>query len=173
MTLSMIEKLDIYNKEKHKTGKIIERKDDVKLDKEDYILGVQCWIINKEGEILLTQRKLNKIHGGMWEPTGGLVKSGENSIQGIKRELQEEIGISIADNELFFVKEKIEEGEHCNCFRDVYIIKKDINLNGLHFNDGEVINAQYVTIEKLSYMIEHGESFEWLRYFIDLYKTIK
>lgn len=43
----------------------------------------------------------------------------------------------------------------------------------LHFNDGEVINAQFVTIEKLSYMIEQGESFEWLGYFIDLYKTIK
>ena len=109
----------------------------------------------------------------MWEPTGGLVISGENSIQGIKRELQEEIGLNVSDNELFLVKEKIEEEENCNSFRDVYIIKKDIDLNELHFYDGEVINAQYVTIEKLSYMIEQGESFEWLRYFIDLYRKIK
>lgn len=169
----MVEKLDIYNREKIKTGKIIERKEGVKLDKEEYILAVQCWIINGKGEILLTQRKLGKIHGGMWEPTGGLVISGENSIEGIKRELQEEIGLNVSDNELFLVKEKIDEGENCRSFRDVYIIKKDINLNELHFNDGEVINAKYVTIEKLSYMIEQGESFEWLRYFIDLYRTIK
>lgn len=168
----MVEKLDIYNREKSRTGKIVERREGVKLKKEEYILSVQCWIINKQGEILLTQRKLNKIHGGMWEPTGGLVISGENSIQGIKRELQEEIGLNVSDNELFLVEEKIEE-ENCNFFRDVYIIKKDIDLNELHFNDGEVINAQYVTIEKLSYMIEQGESFEWLRYFIDLYRTIK
>lgn len=169
----MIERLDIYNREKIKTGKIVERKEGVKLNKGEYILAVQCWIINKQGEILLTQRKLNKIHGGMWEPTGGLVISGENSIQGIKRELQEEIGLNVPDNELLFVKEKIEDDENCNSFRDVYVIKKDIDLNELHFNDGEVINAQYVTIEKLLYMIEQGESFEWLRYFIDLYKTIK
>lgn len=169
----MVEKLDIYNREKIKTGKIIERKEGVKLDKEEYILAVQCWIINGKGEILLTQRKLGKIHGGMWEPTGGLVISGENSIEGIKRELQEEIGLNVSDNELFLVKEKIDEEENCRSFRDVYIIKKDINLNELYFNDGEVINAKYVTIEKLSYMIEQGESFEWLRYFIDLYRTIK
>lgn len=169
----MVEKLDIYNKEKNKTGKIVERKEGVKLDNEEYILAVQCWIINKKGEILLTQRKLDKIHGGKWEPTGGLVISGENSIQGIKRELQEEIGLNISNDELFLVKEKIEEGENCNTIRDIYIVRKDIDLNELHFNDGEVINAQFVTIEKLSYMIEQGESFEWLGYFIDLYKTIK
>ncbi len=169
----MVEKLDIYNREKIRTGKIIERREGAKFNKDEYILAVQCWIINKKGEILLTQRKLNKIHGGMWEPTGGLVISGENSIQGIKRELQEEIGLNVSENELLLVKEKIEEGENCNSFRDVYIIKKDIDLNELHFNDGEVINAQYVTIEKLLYMIEQGESFEWLRYFIDLYRTIK
>lgn len=169
----MIEKLDIYNKEKNKTGKIIERKDGVKLNKEEYVLAVQCWIINKKGEILLTQRKFDKIHGGKWEPTGGLVISGENSFQGMKRELQEEIGIDISNDELFLVKEKIEKGENYNTFRDVYIIKKDIDLKELHFNDGEVINAQYVTIEKLLHMIEQGESFEWLRYFVDLYRTIK
>lgn len=169
----MVEKLDIYNREKIRTGKIIERREGVKFNKDEYILAVQCWIINKKGEILLTQRKLNKINGGMWEPTDGLVISGENSIQGIKRELQEEIGLNVSDNELLLVKEEIEEGENCNCFRDVYIIKKDIDLSELHFNDGEVINAQYVTIEKLLYMIEQGESFEWLRYFIDLYRTIK
>ena len=60
----------------------------------------------------------------MWEPTGGLVKSGENSLQGIKRELQEELGINVSDNGLILVKEKIEEEENCNSFRDVYIVKK-------------------------------------------------
>lgn len=47
----MGEKLDIYNSEKIKTGKIIERKGGVKLEKGEYILAVQCWIINGKGEI--------------------------------------------------------------------------------------------------------------------------
>ena len=168
----MIERLDIYDNEKKKTGNIIERKEGLCLGEEEYILAVQCWIINKKREILLTQRKFDKGYGGMWEPTGGLVISGENSIQGVKRELQEEIGLNISKEDLFLVKEKIEKDENCNTFRDVYIVKKDIKLNELNFNDGEVINAQYVTVEKLSHMIDQGESFEWLRYFVDLYKTI-
>ena len=52
----MVEKLDIYNKEKNKTGKIVERKEGVKLDNEEYILAVQCWIINKKGEIANTEK---------------------------------------------------------------------------------------------------------------------
>ena len=91
----MSEKLDIYNYKRIKTGKIIERQENVILDKCDYILAIQCWIINAKGEILLTRRKLGKVHGGMWEPTGGLVQSGENSIQATQRELNEEIGINI------------------------------------------------------------------------------
>ena len=168
----MIERLDIYDNEKKKTGKIVERKEGLKLGKEEYILAVQCWIINKKREILLTQRKFDKSYGGMWEPTGGLVKSGEDSIQGVTRELQEEIGLNISKEDIILVKEKIDKDENCNTFRDVYIVKKDISLNELHFNDGEVINAQYVTVETLSHMIGRGESFEWLRYFMDLYKTI-
>ena len=150
----MIERLDIYDNERHKTCKIIERKEGLRLGEEEYILAVQCWIINKKREILLTQRKFDKGYGGMWEPTGGLVISGENSIQGVKRELQEEIGLNISKEDLFLVKEKIEKDENCNTFRDVYIVKKDIRLNELQFNDGEVINAQYVTVEKLSHMID-------------------
>ena len=124
----MSEKLDVYNYKRIKTGKIIERNENAILDKCDYILAIQCWIINAKCEILLTRRKLGKVHGGMWEPTGGLVQSGENSIQATKRELNEEIGINISERELKFIKEKIDKSDRHNVFRDVYVIKKDINI---------------------------------------------
>lgn len=41
----------------------------------------------------------------MWEPTSGLIISRENSVQGIKRELLEEIGIDISEKELKLYKE--------------------------------------------------------------------
>jgi isopentenyldiphosphate isomerase len=56
----MIEILDVYNREKNRIGKTIERKLGEKLNKGEYIISVQCWIINRKGEILLTQRRLNK-----------------------------------------------------------------------------------------------------------------
>ena len=123
----MSEKLDVYNYKRIKTGKIIERNENAILDKCDYILAIQCWIINAKCEILLTRRKLGKVHGGMWEPTGGLVQSGENSIQATKRELNEEIGINISERELKFIKEKIDK----ILFGDLPIRKKRIEIRKL------------------------------------------
>ena len=165
----MAEKLDVYNIDKKRTGKVIERKQGVTLNNGEYIISVQCWIVNSEGKILLTQRSLNKNNGGKWEPTGGLVVSGETSKQGIKRELKEEIGLDIEEDKIRLIKEIVEENEKLNFFRDIYLIKEDINLDELSFND-EVIDAKYVTIEEFSKMIENNESFEWLKYFLDVMK---
>ena len=164
----MYEKLDIYDKNRIKTGKIIERKEDIPLEKNELVLAVQCWIINNKNEILLTQRKNEKKYGGMWEPTSGLVTSGENSIQGIKRELKEEIGVEIEDKDLKLLKTVIGE----RTIRDIYIINKNIDIGDIRFNDGEVINAKYVTAEELKKMIDDGEAFEWLRWFLDDYEKI-
>ena len=101
--------------------------------------------------------------------TGGLVVSGETSKQGIKRELKEEIGLDIEEDKIRLIKEIVEENEKLNFFRDIYLIKEDINLDELSFND-EVIDAKYVTIEEFSKMIENNESFEWLKYFLDVMK---
>ena len=132
------------------------------------ILAVQCWIINSKNEILLTQRNFEKKLGGMWEPTSGLAKSGESSIQGIKRELKEEIGIEIEDKDLKLLKTVIDE----KTIRDIYIINKDIAIEDIKYSDGEVINAKYVTIEEFENLIESGEAFEWLKWFIEYYYKI-
>ena len=106
----------------------------------------------------------------MWEPTSGLVQLGENSIQGIKRELKEEIGVTIDDNDLNLLKTVKES----NAFRDIYIINKEVPIETIKFNDGEVVDAKYVTIEELKQMIDSGKAFEWLRWFIEeFYKITK
>lgn len=165
----MYEKLDIYDENKVKTGKVIERKEGEMIKDNEFVLAVQCWIINTKKEILLTQRRLDKKDGGMWEATSGLVQSGENSIQGVKRELKEEIGIEIGNRELKLFK-TVKEG---HTLRDVYIVNKDIPIEDIKFYDGEVINAKYVTIEEFKQMIDNGEAFEWLRWFLkDYYEVI-
>ena len=54
------EKLDIYNENRIKTGKIIERKEDTEINENEFILAVQCWIINSQNKILLTKRRKDK-----------------------------------------------------------------------------------------------------------------
>ena len=166
-----MELLDIYNEKKEITGKIVERIPGTKLKDNEYILYVQCWIINDNDEILLTQRKLNKIHGGMWEPTGGIVCSGETSIEGIQRELKEEIGISVEKNELNKIRTIIQK-KNVNWFRDVYILRKNIKMENLIFTDNEVINAKYVTINEFKEMINNKQIEDWLLFFEEEYYKI-
>ena len=169
----MRELIDVYNSKKEKTGKVVERKRGALLEKGEFIISVTCWIINKDGKILLTQRKLDKHNGGKWEPTTGLVVSGESSLQGIVRELNEEIGININQSEIKLVKEIVEERTDVSFFRDIYLIRKDIDLRAIKYNDGEVVNAKYVTIDEFNSMLLKNEILEYLRYFSTLYKKIK
>lgn len=148
------ELVDVYNEKRIKTGKVINRNEKNKLNENEYTLAVHCWIINSKKEILITQRSLNLNCGGKWEDTHGGVKSGETSIEGMKRELKEELGVDIEENELILVKTL----KRKNVFRDCYIILKDISLDSINFNDNEVMNCKYVSIEEFKEIINRGES---------------
>ena len=167
-----MEKLDIYNSKRERTGKQVERLQGGTLEKGEYIISLQGWVINAKGEILLTQRSKTKTHPGMWEPTSGLLTAGEESIDGMIREIKEEIGLDVSKDELVLVKKIIEKRKDINFFRDIYVIKKDITLKDIKFSDREVIAAKFVTIKKLMEMIENKEAFEWLKYFEEIYKKI-
>ena len=168
----MSELVDIYNSKKEKTGKVVERKKGATLENGEFIISVTCWIINNEGKILLTQRKIDKPNGGKWEPTTGLVVSGETSAQGIIRELKEEIGINADESEITPVKEIVEERTDVSFFRDIYLLKRDIDLNTISYNDGEVVNAKYVTIDEFNKMVLNDEVVGKLTYFTTLYNEI-
>jgi len=100
------------------------------------------------------------------------VVSGESSLQGIVRELNEEIGININQSEIKLVKEIVEERTDVSFFRDIYLIRKDIDLRAIKYNDGEVVDAKYVTIDEFNSMLLKNETLEYLRYFSTLYKEI-
>ena len=50
-------------------------------------------VIGSDQEILIAKRPLYKLKGGFWEFPGGKIELGETPEEGLKRELQEEIGI--------------------------------------------------------------------------------
>ena len=56
---------------------------------------VAAAIIYQEGKILLTRRKLDADQGGLWEFPGGKQESGEMLEQCLRRELKEEIDITV------------------------------------------------------------------------------
>ena len=62
----------------------------------DVAVGV---LIDPEGRFLLTSRPVGKAYAGYWEFPGGKVEPGESIEQALRRELQEEIGVTIASAE--------------------------------------------------------------------------
>jgi len=58
----------------------------------DVAVGV---LIKPNGEFLLTSRPPGKVYEGYWEFPGGKLEPGETVEQALRRELQEEIGITI------------------------------------------------------------------------------
>ena len=57
---------------------------------------VAALLENPRGEILMAKRPLHKAHGGLWEFPGGKIDVNESAADALQRELQEELGLSIA-----------------------------------------------------------------------------
>ncbi|HUS07078.1 MAG TPA: (deoxy)nucleoside triphosphate pyrophosphohydrolase [Bryobacteraceae bacterium] len=57
------------------------------------VIKVAAAVIEKEGKILIGQRKRTDRHGLKWEFPGGKVEHGESAVMGLARELREELGI--------------------------------------------------------------------------------
>ncbi len=58
----------------------------------DVAVGV---LIDPDGRFLLTSRPEGKVYAGYWEFPGGKVEPGESIDQALRRELHEELGITI------------------------------------------------------------------------------
>jgi 8-oxo-dGTP diphosphatase len=58
----------------------------------DVAVGI---LLQPEGAFLLTSRPAGKVYEGYWEFPGGKLEAGETVEQALRRELQEELGITI------------------------------------------------------------------------------
>lgn len=58
----------------------------------DVAVGV---LLRTDGQFLLTSRPEGKVYAGYWEFPGGKLEAGESVEQALRRELQEELGITI------------------------------------------------------------------------------
>ena len=60
----------------------------------DVAVGV---LIDAAGRFLLTSRPAGKVYAGYWEFPGGKLEAGETVAQALRRELHEELGITIGE----------------------------------------------------------------------------
>lgn len=145
--------IDVYDEFKNKTGKTkIRNKEELEIG--EYILGVQAIIINSEKQILITKRsQFKKKYPLKWECNGGAVLVGEDPLDGLVREMKEELGITINKEEFVFLKTV----KTHNNIKDIYLVKKDIEINDLKFDDDEVVEAKWVDINGFMNMFNLGD----------------
>lgn len=56
---------------------------------------VAAAVIRREAEVLVAQRPQTGLLGGLWEFPGGKIEAGEDLIDGLKREIMEELGVKV------------------------------------------------------------------------------
>ena len=137
-----MELVDLLNDRKELTGETCERNS---VPEGKYRLSIHIWIVNDKNEILIQQRSASrKMFPNMWTNTGGACIAGETSIETVFRELREELNVipNIDDLELIASYKRKKD------YVDVWLLRQNINIKDLKFNDNEVQAAKWVSIEE-------------------------
>jgi A/G-specific adenine glycosylase len=64
---------------------------------------VTAAVIQQSGKVLIAQRPVDGLLGGLWEFPGGKVETGETLPEGLRREIREELGVEVAVGQPFGV----------------------------------------------------------------------
>ena len=151
----MSEFWDIYDTNRNKTGRTAERGVD-ELKKGEYHIIVNAIIMNSKNEILISKRAAQKEFALMWECSGGSILAGETSLEGMLREIKEELGLAFSKEEAIYLKE-IRRDKIPPDFKDLWLFRKDVDLKNVTFPDGEAIDAKWVSIDEFMMMYENKE----------------
>ena len=152
-----IEYRDLYDANKNNIYERVKKGNIIPKNK--YYITVVIIIENDNKELLLqVNKKFNK-----WSITGGHPKSGEDSITGAQKELQEELNINVSKSELKLFKTIKTEDD----FVDLYYLKKNINLKDIKMQYEEVSDINWFTKKNIDKMIKESI---FLESHIDFYK---
>lgn len=142
---------DLYDENKNLTGEKLFREKGTKLivPKGRYSIVVLAFIENSKGEFLFQMTSKRKKN--VWATTGGHVKSGQTSKKAIIEEIKEELGIDINEDEVKLFKTY----KYDDAFKDVFYIKKDIDINSLTYQEDEVEYVKYLTKDEILDLINN------------------
>lgn len=147
-----MELIDIYDKDGKATGNVRDK--GAPLGPDEYRMAVGIWITDGSGHIFLTRRSMEKSYApGKWENPAGHVQAGEGPVHAVIRELFEETGITVREEQITLLG--------CSCTwpylgRD-FGVRMDVDLRDVRFQKGETCGAKWVTFDEFAEMARAGE----------------
>ncbi len=164
-----MEYFDVLDENGVKTGGVLSRDD---VHKQGLwhrsVIGV---VVNEENKILMQQRSLTKKkYPGLWDlSVAGHIRSGEDPVTAINRELNEEIGYLLSRNvklrDCRFLTsfknqhsyEEFGQTIYERGFYELFIIQCEGQMLNLAFNDSEVQNMKWLSYFEVKKMQEEGK----------------
>jgi isopentenyl-diphosphate delta-isomerase type 1 len=114
---------------------------------------VHIMVFNKQGDLLLQKRSMNKDIGpGKWDTSvGGHVNPGEDVYSAAVREMDEELGIVLSDLQFLYsyLFKNHRESELVSTFSCVY-------EGGVHFNTEEIDEVRFWHMQSIEEQIGKG-----------------
>ena len=146
-----MELLDVYDSLGNKTGRVVERGNkDESFSDDEHIAVAIIYIENEKGEFLI--QKTSKEKGGHYASTGGHINHGEDAYSTIVREVKEELGVDVSNDNI------ISLGHICVDFpvRFMFYLKKNIKLNDITLQKDEVESISYMSADEIRDIQDKG-----------------
>ena len=123
------------------------------------------WVMNSREELLLQKRAATKeSHPGLWDVScAGHIAAGDTSRLAAVRELREELGLDIRPKTLHFLFTSpsffvLNDGAFIDReLIDVYLLKKDADLQRLVLQPEEVESVKWMPLEEFRAMVAHSD----------------
>ncbi len=145
---------DILDEAGNKTGKTMEKGDEMVWQKGIYHQGADVWIINSNGQILIQKRSpQKKLEPNVWAMTGGSVIKGETPLETLKRETLEELGIELNTEKAI----KINHYKTGNIWLDEYIVEQEVDTDKIVMQDEEVSEVKFATFSEIEELYERND----------------
>lgn len=159
-----MEYLDVLDVNGRKTGRK-KLRNEVHRDG-DWHKAVHIYIMTPKNKVLIQKRsKVKDSYPGLWDlSSGGHIPFRHEAKETAVKELDEELGLKITKDDLKFLfkyyKERkiLKNGNYLNNSHiDVFLVTKEIDLDTLFLQDGEVSGVKLINIKKFEHLIKSDD----------------
>ena len=159
-----IEKWDLYNRYREKTGRTVER--GTAIPDGLFRLVVHVAIFNSKGQLLIQRRQKDKSRwADLWDVSvGGHVIAGESSDLAAERETMEELGLLVS----LAGKRPALTLTFGNGFDDMYTLEQEVDISKLKLQEDEVQDVRWATLEEVHGMIDEETFIPYEKSLMDL-----